>query len=154
MSSIPERRELQFSTLDEVVAEAERLVNAEVRTTGNHKFANILEHLARTHDMATGKLPPPRLPFMMRIMMRMKKLAIIENLAPGFNLPPDAEKFFWPKQDFEVNAAFNHLKESVENYKANGPLKKHPLFGKLPPEKVTELNCKHGALHLSFVHPV
>lgn len=154
MSAIPERRELSFANLDQAVAEAESLAIGNVRTTGNHKFANILEHLARTHDMTTGKLEAPRPPLMIRIMMPIMKSFILKDIKPGFKLPPKAEAFFWPKQEFEVQEALNHLKESVENYKTNGPLAKHPFFGKLSQEQVLQLNCDHCALHLSFVHPI
>jgi len=47
-----------------------------------------------------------------------------------------------------------HLKQSVENYKANGPLEVHPVFGRVSREQNLELNCGHCAMHLSFVHPV
>ena len=53
MNTTPQRRELSFTTLDEAVADATRLASGTVRTTGNHSFGQILEHLARTHDMAT-----------------------------------------------------------------------------------------------------
>lgn len=153
MSTTPERRELSFSTLNEAVAEAERLASGEVRTTGKHTFAQILKHLALTHDMSTGKIVGPRPPLMMRILMPLMKSMIIKDVKPGFNLPPKAEAFFWPDQEFEVPQALAHLKESVENYKTNGPLEKHPVFGRLSREKNLELNCKHCAMHLSFVHP-
>lgn len=148
-----ERRELSFNNLDEAVAEAERLASGQVRTTGNHSFGQILEHLARTHDMSTGKIVGPRPPLFMRLMMPIMKNMIIKDVKPGFKLPAKAEAFFWPDQEFDVGQALTHLKESVENYKTAGPLDKHPVFGKLSREKNLELNCKHCAMHLSFVHP-
>jgi len=102
MSSTPERRELSFATLNEAVAEAERLADGEVRTTGNHSFGQILEHLARTHDMATGKVEAPRPPLFIRLMMPFIKSSIIKDVKPGFKLPAKAEAFFWPDQEFEV----------------------------------------------------
>lgn len=153
MSTNPEHRSLVFSSLDEAVAEAERLASVNVRTTGKHSFGQILEHLARTHDMATGKVEAPRPSLFVRMMMPFMKSMIIKDVKPGFNLPSKAEAFFWPDQDFEVSQALAHLKESVENYKTNGPLEKHPVFGRLSREKNLELNCKHCAMHLGFVHP-
>ena len=154
MSSTPERRELSFASLNEVVAEAERLASGEVRTTGNHSFGQILEHLARTHDMATGKLEGPPPPLFVRLLMPLIKSSLIKNVKPGYKLPPKAEAFFWPDQEFDVQAALIHLKESVEHFNSVGPLTKHPIFGKLSPEKALELNCNHCAMHLSFVHSV
>ena len=153
MNTTPQRRELSFATLDEAVADATRLASGEVRTTGNHSFGQILEHLARTHDMATGLLPGPKMPFFIRLMMPLMKKSIIKDVKPGFKLPPNAEEFFWPDQEFDVKESLAHLKKSVERFNTKGPLPKHPVFGKLSKEQTTQLNCKHCAMHLSFVHP-
>ncbi len=72
---------------------------------------------------------------------------------PGFNLPRDMEDFFWPDQEFDVHKALDHFKEAVNYYNTNGPLAKHPVFGKLAPGQNLNLNCQHCAMHLSFVHP-
>ena len=151
-----ERRELNFKSLDEVVEEAERLAAGEVKTTGNHSFGQILEHLARTHDMCTGKLEAPKPPWFMRLMIPFMKPMILkdEPLKAGFKLPPKGEAFFWPDQEFDVQEALTHLKESVDNYKKNGPLPKHPMFGAMTREQNDSMNCRHADLHLSFVHPV
>lgn len=155
MTAAPERRELSFNSLDEAVAEAERLAAGEVRTTGNHSFAQILKHLAITHDMVTGKVAGPRPPFIVRLMMPIAKRFIVNGpVKPGYKLSPSAEKFFWPDGEVDEREALFHLKESVENYRINGPLAVHPVFGKLSPEQTLRLNCGHCAMHLSFVHPV
>ena len=155
MTNTPERRTLEFKSLDEAVADAERLASGETRTTGNHSFAQILKHLALTHDMATGKIVPPRPPFIMRMLMPVLKHLILRGpVKPGFKLPADAEAVFWPDGDIDVQEALQHLRESVENYKTQGPLAVHPVFGKLPRETNEHLNRSHCAMHLSFVHPV
>ena len=155
MADDPERRDLRFSNLDEVIADAEQLASGEVRTTGNHTFGQILEHLARTHDMTTGRLEAPSPPWFMRLLIPLMKPMLINDkpVKPGFKLPAKAEGVFWPDQEFEVNEALAHLKESVEHYKSQGPMPKHPMFGKLTRQQNDSLNCRHAALHLSFVHP-
>ena len=155
MADSPERRELSFDSLDEAVAEVERLASGEVRTTGNHSFAKILKHLALTHDMSSGKIEGPRPPFFMRLMMPFLKGMILNGpVKPGFKLPSAAEAFFWPEGDIDLREAVSHFKESVENYKQNGPLPVHPVFGKATSDQINRLNCGHCAMHLSFVHPV
>ena len=155
MNAGQERRDLVFETLDDAVAEAERLASGEVRTTGKHSFGQILEHLAKTHDMATGKLPPPPLPLVMRLLMPfMRGMIFSRPVKPGFKLPKAAEAYFWPEGHVDVADALRHLKESVENYNINGPLEVHPVFGKATREQNLSLNCKHCAMHLSFVHRV
>ncbi len=150
-----ERRELNFASLDEALAEAERLAAGEVRTTGNHTFAQIIKHLALTHDMSSGKVVGPRLPWFMRLAMPLMRSKILnEPVKPGFKLPSKGETFFWPKDPGTVDQALAHLRESVEHYNQKGPLPVHPIFGKATKEQVDGLNCKHCAMHLSFVHPV
>ena len=152
MADGKERRELSFKSLDEAVADAERLMEGKVRTTGNHSFGQILEHLARTHDMATGRIVAPRPPWFMRMMMPLLKHMILNSpVKPGFKLPKAAEAFFWPDEPIDIRQAFTHLKESVEYYKTKGPLEVHPVFGKVTREQNDRLNCGHCAMHLSFV---
>lgn len=155
MTANAERRELSFRNLDEVVAEVERLASGEVRTTGNHSFGQILNHLALSHDVSTGRVEAPAPPFMMRLMMPLMKKMVLNSkpLKPGIKLPAKGEAFFWPDKEFDVPEAVAYFRDSVEHYKANGPLEKHPFFGTASKADVDELNCRHAALHLSFVHP-
>ena len=150
-----DRRELNFTSLDEVMAEAERLASGDVRTVGNHTFGEILNHLALSQDSSSGRLVPPRPPFMMRLMMPLIKRMVIGSkpLKPGIKLPPKAESFFWPNEDISAKEGLARLKDSTDYYKANGPVEVHPVFGKLTREESDQLNCRHAALHLGFVHP-
>jgi hypothetical protein len=75
-------------------------------------------------------------------------------LKPGIRLPAKGEAFFWPDQEFDIASSLQALKESTEYYKTHGPLEVHPFFGKLTKADTDELNCRHAALHLSFVHSV
>lgn len=154
MTETPARRALSFASLEQVVVEAERLAQGAVRTSGNHSFGQILEHLALTHDMATGKITPPPLPFFMRMMMPLLRGRILNSVPkPGFKLPKASEAFFWPDGDVDVPQALKHLEASVENYRKVGPLPVHPIFGAATREQNDRLNCGHCAMHLSFVHP-
>ena len=155
MAETPERRELKFQNLDEVVADAERLAAGETRVTGNHSFGQILTHLALSQDVSTGKATAPPPPFFMRLMMPLMRRMVINSkpLKPGIKLPAKGESFFWPDQEITVAEALQHLKDSTEHYRNHGPLAVHPFFGKLSTAEADELNCRHAALHLSFVHP-
>ncbi|TWU39594.1 DUF1569 domain-containing protein [Novipirellula artificiosorum] len=156
MPENPQRRELTFQKLDEVVTEVERLASGEVRTSGNHSFGQILNHLALSHDVSTGRLAAPAPPFFMRLMMPLMRRMVIgtKPLKPGIKLPASGEAFFWPDKEIDVPTAMQAFKESVDYYQSKGPLEKHPFFGKLTKEENLQLCCRHAALHLSFVHPV
>jgi len=154
MANKAERRELSFQSLDEVSAEVERLASGDVRVTGAHSFGQILNHLALTHDVTTGlkQAPPP--PFFMKLLLPLMKRMVINSkpLKPGIKLPAKGESFFWPSKEFDIPTALQHFCDSVQNYQRNGPLEKHPFFGNLTREENNELQCRHAALHLSFVH--
>jgi hypothetical protein len=154
MKNASERRELSFTSLDEIVADVERLAGGKTRTTGNHTFGQIVEHLAITLDAVVGTTVPPRPQLIVRLIMPFAKHFILRGPAqPGFKLPKDAESFFWPQGDVDLHQSIAHLKAAVETYKTKGPLVIHPVFGKLSPEKNFKLQCDHSAMHLSFVHP-
>ena len=155
MADTAERRDLKFQNLDEVIADIEGLAAGQVRTTGNHTFGQILNHLATSHDVATGRKQAPPPPFFMKLMMPLMRRMVINSkpLKPGIKLPASGESFFWPNQDFDVAKSVEYFKDSVDFYKSNGPLEKHPFFGKISKAESDELNCRHAALHLSFVHP-
>lgn len=154
MTAVSERRELTFDNLSEVLADAERLASGKVETCGNHSFGKILNHLALSLDVATGRVEPPPAPFYMKLMMPLMKRMVINSkpLKPGIKLPPEGEAFFWPDKEFDVPGAVQHFKESVQHFNTSGPLDKHPYFGKLTRQQVEQLECRHAALHLSFVH--
>jgi len=156
MATKPERRKLTFESLEEIIAEAERLARGEVRTTGHHTFGQILNHLAVSQNVSSGLATAPPPPFFMRLMRPIIKRVAINSrpLKPGIKLPAKGESFFWPNKDFEVAEALQHLKESSEYYNSHGPLAVHPFFGKLTTVEADSLNYRHAALHLSFVHPV
>lgn len=155
MADNKERREVAFQSLDEVVAEAERLAAGEVRVVGNHTFAEILNHLAISQNAATGRVTPPPPPFFMKLMRPLIKPMVFNSkpLKPGIKLPASGESFFWPDKQIETAAALANLKESTDYYNANGPLPKHPFFGTVSRSESDSFNCRHAALHLSFVHP-
>lgn len=154
MADQNEQRELTLNSLNDVIAEAERLAAIDVVTTGKHDFAHILEHLALAFKMSAGKIQGPRPPFVMRLMMPIIRMMIFAGkpLKPGIKLPPDAEGFFWPEREIEVEEALAHLKDAVAEYQATDPLPAHPVFGKSTREQNESLNIRHAALHLSFVH--
>lgn len=155
MVDVTERRELSFSDFDAVLEEVDRLASGEVRTVGNHTFGEILNHLAISHDVSAGRLQAPPPPLFVRLLMPLIRRTVIHSkpLKPGFKLPASGESFFWPAGEFETSSSVARFKESVEYFRTNGPLEKHPFFGKLTSAECNQLQCRHAALHLGFVHP-
>ena len=152
--SEPKRRNLTLATLDDVVAEVERLAAGQVRTTGKHSFPKIVRHLALSNGMMTGRTPAPKPPLIMKLLLPFIRSAILKGpVKPGVKLPANAEAAFWSEEEIAIEDAIYMLKDSVAYYKEHGPLPVHPIFGKATREQLDRLTCSHAAMHLSFVHP-
>lgn len=149
-----ERRSVSFQSLDDILADVERLAAGKVRTTGQHSFSQIVRHLALANDMVTGKIVAPKPPLILRILLPFIRSSILKGpVKPGIKLPAKAETLFWPKDEMSVAEAVESLRVSIENYKKKGPLPVHPIFGKATREQIDNLTLSHAAMHLSFVHP-
>tara|TARA_R110002072_G_scaffold13481_1_gene56651 strand:+ start:81830 stop:82294 length:465 start_codon:yes stop_codon:yes gene_type:complete len=148
------RRDLSLDTLDDVVAEIERLAAGEVKTMGKHSFPQIVRHLALSNSMMTGRIPAPQPPLIMKLLLPFIRSSILKGpVKPGVKLPANAEAVFWSDEEISLQDAIQMLKESVAHYKEHGPLPVHPIFGKASREQLDRLTCSHAAMHLSFVHP-
>ena len=152
--SEPNRREISFSSWEEVIADIEELIGQpEHETTGNHSFGKIVQHLANTNEMVVGNITPPKLPWYMRSAMPLLKNGILNQpVKPGFKLPNTAmQEFFWSKTEVDPKEAIENFKASVKAYQDKGPLAVHPIFGKVTREQVDNITLSHAAMHLSFV---
>lgn len=155
MADKPKRRKVHFNSIDEAIADAERLAAGEVETSGHYSFGQILEHLALAADAATGELVPPLTPLPVRLVGRLIRPFILSRpLRPGFKLPAKSQSMLWPGEAVDVATGLQSWKESVERYKKQKVLCPHPFFGKMNRQQYDQLQCSHSELHLSFVHPV
>lgn len=154
MTSVIQRRKLHFDSLEEALAEAERLSDTAVITTGSYSLGQILEHLARTIDVVTGfrESPPVSLPI--RMVARMLKSRFLNRpMRSGFKLPSKSQSVFWPSEEVETAAGLRHFRESIDRFDSTEPLPRHILLGEMTRPEHVQLQCRHAELHLSFVHP-
>lgn len=148
-----EHRELSFDTLQQAIAEVERLAGENVRTTGSYSFAQIVNHLATTLDVATGRKELKGIPLPMRIIATLfRPLILSRPIKPGFKLPKDAQSFFWSTEDLAVDEQVAYFREAAEHFLSLESYPKHPLFGNMKPAESLKLQCGHCAMHLGFVH--
>ena len=118
------RREISFSSMEEVISDIETLASSEHETTGSHSFGKIVQHLATTNEMIVGNITPPKLPWYMRMAMPFLKNGILNNpVEPGFKLPnKPMQEFFWSQSDVDLNEAIENFRTSVKAYKDKGCL--------------------------------
>ncbi|MBC8355020.1 MAG: DUF1569 domain-containing protein [Planctomycetes bacterium] len=149
------RRELQFQSLDDVLADLDQLASGEVKTLGNWSLGQICGHLAAGMSSALdGSSFNP--PFIFRLIGPfMKKKFLTGKMPTGFKIPKAAEGQFLPSNDVETEAAVGELRSAIERLKAasDADLVRHPMFGEMTKHEAEQFHLRHAEMHLSFVVP-
>jgi hypothetical protein len=154
MATKAERRPLHFDSLEEALAEAERLASGAVTTSGKYSLGQILEHLARTIEIALGQRSAPKIPFPIRLAARLLRTRFLSKpMRSGFKLPSKSQSVFWPDHEVAVETGLQHYREAIARFHDTDPHPTHPLLGDITRAEHTQLQCRHAELHLSFVRP-
>jgi hypothetical protein len=154
----PQRRTLHFSTIDDALAEAERLVAAEregrLDRAGNWALGQTLGHLATWASFALDGYPDAvRAPWLVRAIARILKNRIITGgMRPGMKLGrlPGGTVGLEPLPADEGLARF---RAALERLRATAPTEPNPVFGPLTHDQWIQLNLRHAELHLGFQIP-
>lgn len=145
------RREVRYESFDELLADAEKLANCDIKTLGNLSYGEILDHIAAgmqaTLDGFGFKAPLP-----MRLIANtfMKKKFLRGGIPAGFQRP---QKFPEPK-DVPVEEALANLRRQIERLESTEDRSPHPVFGKMDKADADQFQLRHAELHMSFVVPV
>lgn len=94
---VPGRRSLNFSTLSEVVADAERLVSdPHTKTLGNWPLDKLIAHLATAINSSIDGISA-KAPWYIRLVgPLLKGRFLTRKMQPGFKLPKQFEDGFFP----------------------------------------------------------
>jgi hypothetical protein len=152
-----ERRKLTFSSLDDVVRDAESLLAKSYDKAGNWDLAQVCLHLTEWMRFPTDGFP--KVPVVLRPVFWLMRVTVGKKMrakilkggfdAGGRTMP---QTVFAPGAD--ATAAVAKLKEVAERFKAyTGPIHPSPLFGAMNKDEALELQLKHCAHHLSFLVP-
>ena len=150
-SKVRGRRALRFETLDDIVADVDRLAAApQVRALGNWSSGQVFQHLANAmNNSIDGKVP--KLPAAVRFLFRlfMKGRFLTKPMSPGFRLPKSAAMLLPAPTGFAEglrNARAALVRLQTESGRAD-----HPAIGPLTRSEWDQLHCRHAELHLSFL---
>lgn len=148
------RRELTFTSLDEVVADAQALVAArETKMLGNWPLEKLLAHLAIAINGSIDGISA-RAPWFVRLLGRLGKHRILSKpMRAGVKLPRQVEPDFYPDVASR-QAALGELQAAVARTKSERMAAAHPILGKLTHDEWTQLHLRHAELHLSFALPL
>lgn len=147
------RRQLQFHSLDDVLADAELLARApHIRSLGNWTPGQVLKHLAIVFNSQIDGMPM-RPPWLFRMIGRyyMKKRFIKKGMPAGFQLPKDSVGVMVPPATTTLEEGLESLRTAVKRLTADHSRAPSPFFGPLTEDESNKIQCRHAELHLSFL---
>ena len=151
-----ERRRLGFSTVEDVLADAEAQLAGPHRTTGQWSAREIVGHVADFLALANGNLVPDRLPLPLRLMGGVLRSTGVHRraLPRGIKAPAFVDAQLKVHRDGTDADALAYLRR--ETLQAADPARglRHPspLFGRLTREQWVALHCRHAELHFAHLH--
>ena len=150
------RRTLRFESIDQVMAEVDRLAEAEragrLRRLGNWTLGQTLAHLAAWAEYGyTGS--PLKVPFFIKWIVRLRKRKFLYGpMRAGVKIP-GVEGGTLATDPVPLDEGLEHLRRVLERLKAEAPTAPSPVFGPLTHEESIAMNLRHAELHLGFLIP-
>jgi hypothetical protein len=146
------RRLLKFDTLDDILADVERLAQDKVRAIGNWSPGQNLTHLAIIMNGCMGGIPY-KAPFYLRAVAWFLKNNFVKNPMPaGFDLPKAAAALLVPGETSWEDGV-QTIRVAIARMKTEPQRHPHPVLGALTRAQWDQLHCRHCELHLSFLIP-
>jgi hypothetical protein len=147
------RRKLHFESLDDMVADAEKLVaSPDTKMLGNWPLSQLLTHLTTAINGSIDGISA-RAPWFIRLAAPLfKRRLLTRGMSAGFRLPKKVEPAFFPAAD-SPQQALDQFRAAVRRTRTEQMTARHPVLGKLTHDEWTRLHLRHGELHLSFAVP-
>jgi Protein of unknown function (DUF1569) len=148
------RRQLHFTSLDDIVTDVEQLAKAtEIRCLGNWSGGQILKHLTAVMNGSIDGMPRV-IPRFLRVILRlvMKQRFLNKPMPPGFQLPKSGAALLPPPTSWEDG--LEGFRQAARRLQTETTRQPHPVLGPLTADEWTKVHCRHSELHLSFLVPV
>ena len=142
---MPERRMLDFASMDQIMPDVERLVEGH-RMTGRWTLAQVLYHLATAIRLSTQGNADSS--FREASAARRERFFRSRRIAEGRSVPHPS---LIPPPHADLNIQRKALQETIEHFlSSTGPFPGHPLLGPLSKDEWHQFHCIHCAHHLGF----
>jgi hypothetical protein len=152
------RRQLSFNTLDEVIADVERLQAKGYTATGQWDLSQVCRHLAEWLRFPVQGFPRmnPVLGLVFWVLRNTIGRRSFRKFLDGKPFP--AGKPTMPQTVFPAGGnateAVALLQQSIDGFKNHrGPVQPSPLFGAMTYDDAVRMQLLHCAHHLSFLVP-
>jgi hypothetical protein len=155
-AKVANRRILRFETIDQMLAEVDRLVAAEqtgrLKQLGNWTLGQTLGHLAGWSEFGYTRAPlnPP---FFIRWILKFMRKKFIHGPMPAGAKIPGVPGGTLVTEPMSVEDGLNRFRSIIERVKAEPPTVPSPALGMLTHEESIALNLRHAELHLGFYIP-
>jgi hypothetical protein len=152
-----EHRSLHFDSIDDVLAEIDRIVAADragmLRRGGNWTPGQAFSHLAAWIEYGYEGYPF-RPPWFVRVIGRlMAKSAARKPMRRGFRIP-GVEAGTYGVEEMTTDEGAARLKLALQRLKDGEPPRfESPALGPMSMNDRIGLNLRHAELHLGFLHP-
>lgn len=149
-------RRLEFTTLDDAIAEIHRLQEHGYEQAGQWTLGQICHHLAFvTRGSLDGFPPGVKAPKLLRFLMaRTKPLWLNRPFPKGIKLNGALAALRPPEPDsIDENAAVEDAITSLKRLQTEAQRHPSPAAGKLTREEWDNLHRRHAAHHLGFLTP-
>jgi hypothetical protein len=154
-SRVEMHRALRFETIDEALAEIDRLVRAEeagrLKHVGNWTPGQILGHLATwaEYSFTGAPLKPPKLPI--RLILKLQKNKFLDKGMPRGVKIPGVPNGTLGTEPIAVDVAAPRCRVAYERLGREMPSAPNIIFGPLTHEEWIKLNLRHAELHLGYL---
>jgi len=155
-AKVAERRILRFESIDEVLAEVNRLGEAEragrLKHVGNWTLGQTLGHLAAWVEYAyTGA--PLKVPILIRWILRLRKQKFLYGPMRAGAKIPGVEGGTLATEPVPLEESLPRYRSALQRLKKETPKAPNVIFGTLTHEEWIALNLRHAELHLGFLIP-
>ena len=155
-SSVPSRRLLHFTSIDDCLDEANRLAasyrRGACKQLGNWTLGQTFGHLATWGEYAFSACPI-KAPWIIRFIMGFRKNKFLHSpMKPGMRIPR-VENGTLGTASMELEEGLDRFRKAYERLKRETPTCPSPVFGLLTRLEAQAMNERHAELHLGFFIP-
>lgn len=153
---VTDRRKLRFESIEDAIAEVDRIVAAELagtlRQMGNWTAGQNLGHIAAWIEYGYDGYPVPRPPFFVRWILRLMLGRILRDGMPAGKRIPGVPQGTAGTEQYPTDVAAERLRRAFRRLKNREPALHHsPAFGEMSFDDRIRLNLRHAELHLGFL---
>ncbi|HMP80110.1 MAG TPA: DUF1569 domain-containing protein [Pirellulaceae bacterium] len=155
-SSKQRRVDLRFDSIDQVLAEVERIASADragkLVALGNWTPGEILSHVAAWIEYGYQGYPMKKAPWLLRVILRLGLGRILsKGMSAGMRIP-GAQEGTYGMEKMETQAAAQRLQAAFMRLQSGEEASfDSPAFGPMSHDDRIRLNLRHAELHLSHL---